>query len=920
MSGDLQTLSTSFGELLRTYRKRKRLTQRQLAQQLGVQGNTISSWELGTYLPATRGLVLELARYLTLDEPETRYLLEASLTALSPHWSVPLLRNPYFTGREEILEALHTQLGIDQAVALTRSSALHGLGGVGKTQIALEYAYRYALEYSAIFWIGAETEEQIVSSLLRVASVLHLPEQADQDQQRVIAAVQRWLSTHGHWLVIWDNVEDLVLLDRFLPSARSGATLLTTQSPVLGTWAYGLDLAPMKLEEGLLFLLRRAKILVPEAGSGQLHQFAEQHSASYASATQLVEALGGLPLALDQAGAYLEATHCGVSAYLDLFCSRRFDLLRSRGERAHDHPASVSTTFMLALASAIERYPVVGDLLRVCALLQPDAIPEELFRQGAKMLGPDLKTVCSDPLEWDRLIVVACSSSLLCRYPEEQTLSLHRLVQAVLLDTMTESQLEIWNRRTLAALSAAFPNAHPTAASTSWQQSDRFLPHALLCLRRVGFAEEALTYKVAQHLLRRGQYAEAEPLFWHVLALREQTQGPDHSHVASALNYLALLSWEQGKYAQAEPLYQRALFIYEQTQGADPLDMASTLNNLANLYWSQGKYAQAETLHQLALSIYEQTQGADPLDVARALSNLASLYGEQGKYAQAEPLLQHALSISEQTLGPDHHLVAFYLNNLAECFVEQSKYVEAEALHQRARALREQALGPDHPLVAFSLSNLASVYTAQGKYTEAEPLYRRALALREQHLGHDHPETAQTLHDLALFHQKQGNLSEAIFLVERALTIRSQSLGDSHRKTIATHKVYAQLSLSQVQAQKETRRERNMEGEPMLLERGEKEEEPQQFSSHSSVNDDPLQNFLDACCELHPRAWCRSADLWQAYERWSRTYQERYPLSRTTFTQQLKALGCRADRTNSARIWRGITVVNRETVTDSDRE
>src|SRR6266481_9269384 len=123
-----QTFPASFGELLKTFRKRKQLTQKQLAQQLGVHANTISSWELGAYLPATRGLVLELARHLALDEQETRQLLEASLTALSPHWLVPLSRNPFFTGREEILEALHTQLGVDRAIALAQSSALHGLG------------------------------------------------------------------------------------------------------------------------------------------------------------------------------------------------------------------------------------------------------------------------------------------------------------------------------------------------------------------------------------------------------------------------------------------------------------------------------------------------------------------------------------------------------------------------------------------------------------------------------------------------------------------------------------------------------------------------------------------------------------------------------------------------------------------------
>src|SRR5260370_38174502 len=148
--------SSSFGAMLKAFRTRRHLTQRQLAEALGVHRHAILRWEQGDVLPAHKTLVLELARCLHLDEQETRLLLEASFTALSPHWYVPLPRNPFFTGREEILAALHTQLGVDQTVALTQSSALHGLGGVGKTQIALEYAYRHALEYRAVFWIGAE--------------------------------------------------------------------------------------------------------------------------------------------------------------------------------------------------------------------------------------------------------------------------------------------------------------------------------------------------------------------------------------------------------------------------------------------------------------------------------------------------------------------------------------------------------------------------------------------------------------------------------------------------------------------------------------------------------------------------------------------------------------------------------------------
>jgi tetratricopeptide (TPR) repeat protein len=953
-------LFTSFGALLQTIRRRQRLTQQQLAEAIGVHRRTLVRWEQGDYLPESKALVLELARHLKLDDQETRQLLEASLTALAPHWSVPLPRNPYFTGREEILEALHAQLGVDQAVALTQSSALHGLGGVGKTQIALEYAHRYALDYRAVFWIGAETEEQIVSSLLRVASVLQLSERDDKDQQRVITAVQQWFSTHSQWLLIWDNLEDLTLLDRFLPSTRSGVMLLTTRCQALGTLAWGIDLLPMEQEEGMLFLLRRAKMLEPEATCEDVRHLAESRPTEYAVAWELVTVLGGLPLALDQAGSYLEATRCGLSAYLELFRTRRAVLLKLRGEGARDHPASVSTTFTLALTATTQHHPAVGDLLRVCALLQPDAIPEELFRQGAEHLGATLQVVCCDRLEWDQVVGVACSYSLLSRQPEEQTLSIHRLVQAVLLDSMTEEEREVWTRRVMDVLNSVFPDILPPTGTlppttyTTWKQGERLLPHALLSLHRAAAQEASLPLaslasKAAQYLHERGRYAQAELLYQRALRIREQVLGPEHPEVAASLNSLANLSWEQGQYPGAERLLQRALQIREQALGPEHPEVAASLNNVAILAFEQGQYAQAEPLYQRALQIWEQALGETHPYVAYPLNNLAELYCGQGKYAQAEPLAWHALQIWEQALGETHPYVADALQTLANLFRDQDQYAQAEPLYQRALQIREQAVGLQHPKGALLLTDLAECYRLQGQYAQAEPLYQRALqiweqtlgpeypsvaaplnglanlwrdgshypeaerlyqrarSLRERRLGPQHPDTAQTLHDLAIFRHEQGNLGEAFSLAERALQIRSQSFGDAHPKTVATQTLYTQL----VQEQ-----ERAAKGGAHSAQQG---EELADGSREGSVLEravitapsehDPLQEFLDACCELHPLVWCRISELWHTYIQWTASAQQRVPLSRRAFAAQLKARGCQVDRTNTTRIWRGIHLV-----------
>jgi tetratricopeptide (TPR) repeat protein/transcriptional regulator with XRE-family HTH domain len=1041
----------SFGALLKSFRTRRHFTQQQLAVALGMHRHAVGRWEQGDFLPASKAIVLEAAKQLHLSEQETRQLLETSLIAHAPHWLLPLPRNPFFTGREEILETLHVHLGVEQAMALTQSYALYGLGGVGKTQIALEYAYRYALEYNAVFWIGAETSETIVSGLLHIAEVLQLPGRDDKDQQRVVAAVQRWLTTHNQWLLIWDNVEDLALFRRSLPPTRQGAILITMRRQALGTLARGIDLLPMEQEDGILFLLRRTKILQPEVTSEQMCQFASQMPSSYTAAAELVTVMGGLPLALDQAGAYIEETQCGIPAYLELFRSQRVALLQQRGEELWNHPESVTTTFTLAITMAVACHPAVSDLLQVCALLQPDGIPEELFGANATYPGTALAPLTTNPLAFDHVISILLSLSLVKRQPEAHTLSIHRLMQAVQLERMSKQAQALWQRRVLHALNSVFPEVTPEV----WGQCERLLPHMLACASVVSDAAEedliAVLRKAANYLQARAQYDQAEPLYQRAVALGEKVLEREHPDLATLLNELGTLYTAQGKYEQAKPLYQQALQIrervfssehpliadslhemahlhslqgdfqksevlfkqalqiWEQTFGcehaltarvcyrlaalylkqgrldeAEPLyqralqiqerilglahpEWATSLNGLAILYQEQGKYEQAESLFRQVQQIREQLFGPEHPQVAVPLFSLALISAQQGRLDEAESLYQRTLQIWEQALGPTHPDVASPLNGLANIYLRQEKLELAQLLGQRALQIWEQALGPTHPNVGYPLNTLATIYHKQGKLELAQPLYwrslqiweqafgsehpttavslnglanllslqerdeqaetfyQRALQIREQQLGH-HPDTAQTLHDLALFREKQGRLSEALSLASQTLHIRSQLLGDTHSETVATQALYTQLIQKEAQALKEVAAESNTEGTP----------DPYNKELHiakaslplyttidpSSAENDPLQAFLAACCELHPRAWCRSADLWNAYECWVQKYQEHFPLSRRGFTAQMKAHGYRADRTESARIWRGVSIIPQapqQNMTEHDR-
>jgi tetratricopeptide (TPR) repeat protein len=745
--------SSGFGEILKVARKRKRLTQKQLAQHLGVHYNTISSWELGTHLPESRGLILELARILDLDEQETRLLLESSLTALSPHWNVPHQRNPFFAGRDDILHQLHDALHHQDNVAFSQSCTLRGLGGIGKTQTVIEYAYRYANDYSAVFWIGAQTYESILSSFVSVADVLNLPEKREQEQGRVVAAVIRWLNSHDQWLLIFDSAEDIKLVKSFLPAARCGFLLFTSCRQDFSISAQVLDLEPMTLEEGMRFLLRRTRLPGPLTVKDE------------AIMREIALVMDGLPLALDQAGSYIEATRCSLSDYLRLYQSSHLSLLDERDAHT-DHPLSVIKTFTLAFEQLEQHNAQAAELLTVCAFLSPEPIPDVFFREGAAYLGPTFEVLAADSFVFLSAVRALLMYSLLQRNADTQTITIHRLVQAVLKGRLSKMAQQTWATRVTRAMSALFPSDEMTQAHY-WQNCERLLPHALACIElSEQWSDDKISYlilicHVAAYLSERARYTGAQQLLQRAVYISERVLGPRHFLVAEALHNLGTLYLRQGKYAEAESLLQRALNIREQTLGNNHPQVAVSLNVLAALYTDQGKYEQAESLYARGLRIREQALGADSSEVATLLNNLADLYREQGKYEQAEPLFQRALQIWEQGLGPNHFLVADTLDGLALLYGDQEKYEQAEPLFQRALQIREQALGSQHPDIADSLYHLARLHQLRQQATEALSLYEQALALYKQTLGVDHPRTSAACNAYVQFLLDLGRMDEA---------------------------------------------------------------------------------------------------------------------------------------------------------------
>ena len=425
----------SFGDLLASYRTRVRMSQQQLAICLGVHRSTIVKWELKGILPKDRTRVEEIARCLKLADQQRDALLRAALLDPSPTiWHVPYARNPLFTGREDTLHQLEVLLQARGSAALMQPLALSGLGGIGKTSTAVEYAYRHRQEYAAVLWLQADSWDILSSESVKLAQALNLPERDDQDQTRIIEAVRRWLKRHQRWLLILDNVEDFQMVQTFLPAGHYGCVLLTTHAQVTGPLIQAHQVPAMNEQEGVLFLLHRTEYLPCEAA---LDQASPEH---YAHAKRIWQCMDGLPLALDQAGAYILETGCRFSDYLTLFLHQRSLLLKKRGHMFPlEHPESVATTFALSFEKIGRMNTIAAEVLRACAFLYPEAIPEELLQRGALYLYSHLTSFVTDLDAWNQAMAVLRAYSLIRQDGEQRTFSVHRLLQVVLRDEMDES-------------------------------------------------------------------------------------------------------------------------------------------------------------------------------------------------------------------------------------------------------------------------------------------------------------------------------------------------------------------------------------------------------------------------------------------------------------------------------------------------
>ncbi|MCC6601838.1 MAG: tetratricopeptide repeat protein [Anaerolineae bacterium] len=710
--------------------------------------------ELVEYL-ARRDRLPELLHELMRERPHLPWPDLAAVVSAATHrlHQIPHPANPHFTGREQILQQVENTLGAGQTTVVTQTIA--GLGGVGKTQLALAYSYAHLADYDLIYWLSADSEPGLGEDVLALARRLKLVPPHVTDQQAAVQTLLHWLGqTTQRWLLVYDNADQIepAQLAPYLPRTGNGHVLITSRNPNYGGLGKVLELGLFSLDEAVDFLFQRRGAAIdphpspppgrgrelapsPSKGEGwgegenELLDGLERKSKAWEEAADLAEALGRLPLALEHAAAYVASKGSSYARYHQLFTTRHNELWR-RAEKPERYHATITTTWELAF-DEIKKTPGALELLNLCCFLDPEGIPLDLIAQITTLEKSDflkksdfsLAKIVVDELALDDAIGALRRYSLVQRadgevksQQAEGALTLHRLVQAVARSRMDDTLQQNWLETAVALLRKTYRfNQHDMS---TWPACGQLLPHLI-------FATDLA-----------------------------EKNGLENNQVAFLNNEAGFYLQAFGNYAAARPYFERALAITEKALGPDHPDTAQSLNNLGGLLKTLGDLAAARPYFERALAIKEKTLGPDHPSTGTGHAWMGSLLQDMGDLAAARPYLERTLAILEKALGPDHPTTATSLNNLGGLVQAMGDLAAARPYLERALAIREKALGPDHPALAYSLNNLGMLVDAEGDFKPARDYLARALAIFEKALGPNHPNSNVVRNNLATIETK----------------------------------------------------------------------------------------------------------------------------------------------------------------------
>ncbi|XUL91742.1 FxSxx-COOH system tetratricopeptide repeat protein [Streptomyces galilaeus] len=681
--------------------------------------------------------------------------------------NVPL-RNTSFVGRAELLQTVEDQLA-EQDTAAVLPHALHGMGGVGKSQLALEYVYRHQQDYKVICWIPAERESLILTGLANLAARLGLGQDsagapaANTAVPAVLEALGRG-APYDNWLLVFDNAESVDVVRGYFPTNGPGKIIVTSRNREWERVATPLPVNVFEREESIELLQKRSPDL------------------SQADAGRLAAALGDLPLAVEQAGAWRAVTGMLVEEYLDLLNQRNPEILAL--DPAPDYPLTVAAAWDISLERIRENSPASRELLDICACMAPEAVPLSMLRKSRGIdITPGVELILREPIKLSRAIRDLTQFSLVKLDPPSDTLQMHRLLQNVLLAKLSPEERERMRNAAHQLLSAAKPGHY--ASSREWPAYQALLPHVLSsqAVMSTDTYVRELVYDTTLFLYYWGDFEGAAALARQAFTAWSEASGEEDIRVIRISKILAFLLRVVGDIGESIRLSEQALEVSRRVE-VDEEDLIDSMIELADARRFQGRFAEARDLGQEATERARTQLGPDDEITLRAAHSWGVDLRLCGQVREALPMDQETALLREDVFGPASSLTLNSLNALAIDIRENGDCPAArlhqEEVHRRART----ALGDNNPLTMRIAGNLAVCRRRDGAITEAAKLSDETFNGFVAGYGPHHPDSLALAINVSIDRRLTGDLEGSRRLGEETVVRCVDRYGENHGHTL----------------------------------------------------------------------------------------------------------------------------------------
>ncbi|GKT48180.1 nephrocystin-3 [Colletotrichum spaethianum] len=742
------------------------------------------------------------------------------------HYSVPLEKVDTYTERVKVSKELEDKLELRREKAgVPHAAVLHGLGGSGKSQIALDYAQRQRDRYNPILWLDATDQESMRSSFKRCATELQLLDERAENQgslfeDSAVQAVNRWLHNRteadDEWLVIVDNADDISWgVKGVIPKGKRGCIIITSQydlcTQLLNKDCGEIRVGNMSPTEGTRLLLKHLS-LDADSASEEVQR----------CCNELVAKLGRLPLAIDLAGAYIgiNATpQVALSQYLADYDRHHSELLKMDKFQGLRPTKRTVWTVWNATLEKIRKDNTTGSpdlLLTLLAHFQGKVVQEEIFRLAS--LG--MAKVKAELSETDQVVLHDLEQFLSLTndgWDSFQYRQSHEvLVRYHLLQKVERTEKVPWAGVTMHSL-------------VRWRAKQNHNDRPWL------WWYKALIVAACDQLIREEKIEFRRHLIVHLQDIDKVStvEGQDtESFETFAGEKLGIIYYDEGRWKEAEELEVQVMETRKRMLGEEHPDTLKSMINLASTYTEQGYWKEAEKLQVQVMEAGKRVLGEEHPDTLNTMNNLASTYTEQGRWKEAEGLEVQVMETRKRVLGENHRDTLDIKSNLAVTFQKQGRWKEAEELEEQVMETRKRMFGEEHPDTLKSMINLASTYTEQGRLKEAEGLEVQVMETRKRVLGENHPDTLDIKSNLAVTFQKQGRLDEAEKLQVQVMEVRKRVLGEEHPDTLnSIHNLASTYSEQDRQEEAEGLKVQVMEARKRVL----GEEHPDTLSSMNNL-------------------------------------------------------------------------------------